>query len=144
MYGFMGVFMNGTCSQEYYIIAKEKVSPLGQEFSYDYFKLLRDAMGNKKVSVKAFLATEQRIPGLGNGTLQDILWNAKLHPKCELNSVTEEEYWRMYTAVKGTLAEMCASGGRDTERDFLGNPGGYRTILSKKTLWTPCEHCQRA
>lgn|GEM_PF-2077218 len=30
---------------------------------------------------KAFLATEQRIPGLGNGVLQDILWTARIHPK---------------------------------------------------------------
>ena len=47
----------------------------------------------------------------------------------------------MYEAVKHVLAEMTAQGGRDTERDLFGRPGGYKTVLSKNTVDTPCPAC---
>ena len=36
---------------------------------------------------------------------------------------------------------MAFEGGRDVERDLYGNPGGYKTILSKNTLNNPCPRC---
>jgi formamidopyrimidine-DNA glycosylase len=36
---------------------------------------------------------------------------------------------------------MTEQGGRDTERDLFGQPGGYRTILSKNTVGTGCPAC---
>jgi formamidopyrimidine-DNA glycosylase len=36
---------------------------------------------------------------------------------------------------------MTESGGRDTEKDLYGNPGGYPTILSKNTFGNPCKKC---
>lgn len=120
--------------------AKVKPSPLSKEFNETYFNsLLTDE--TKKLSAKAFLATEQRIPGLGNGVLQDILWNAHIHPKCKIASLSAEEFAALYRSVKDTLAEMTAAGGRDTERDLFGNPGGYRTKLSKNTVDKPCPVC---
>ena len=85
------------------------------------------------MSVKAFLATEQRIPGLGNGVLQDILQQAGLHPRRKIGSMTEAYRKRMYESVVGTLEKMTAAGGRDTEKDLFGNKGGYQTLLSEMT-----------
>lgn len=92
-------------------------------------------------SMKAFLATEQRIPGLGNGVLQDILLAAGLHPKRKISGMTEERRRKIYDAVQGTLERMTAAGGRDTEKDFFGRKGGYQTFLSKKTVGKPCPYC---
>jgi formamidopyrimidine-DNA glycosylase len=36
---------------------------------------------------------------------------------------------------------MTEQGGRDTERDLFGCFGGYKTILSKNTVDTPCLVC---
>ena len=47
----------------------------------------------------------------------------------------------MYKAVKDVLAEMVAQGGRDTERDLFWQYGGYRTVLSRNTVNTPCPVC---
>ena len=58
-----------------------------------------------------------------------------------MEEVSGTEYRSMYDAVKNVLAEMAAKGGRDTEKDLFARPGGYTTILSKKTLWTPCPRC---
>ena len=55
----------------YYLGALSKPSPLDDTFDEACFgRLISDAKSN--LSAKAFLATEQRIHGLGNGVLQDI------------------------------------------------------------------------
>ncbi len=123
-----------------YDIAKTRPSPLTDAFDRAYFDTLFDA-DTPKLSAKAFLATEQRIPGLGNGVLQDILWTARIHPKRKMGELTGCEIDAMYDAVKQVLAAMTAQGGRDTERDLFGNFGGYKTVLSKNTVDTPCPAC---
>jgi formamidopyrimidine-DNA glycosylase len=123
-----------------YLIAKEKPSVLSEAFDHAWFDDLRE-QGGAKLSAKEFLATQQRIPGLGNGVLHDILWTARVHPKRKLGDLPETEFNELFKAVKGVLADMVEQGGRDTERDLFGQPGGYRTILSKNTLDQPCPAC---
>ena len=94
------------------------------------------------MSIKAFLATEQRFPGIGNGVLQDILWEASLHPKRKVNSLSKQESQQLFKAIQNILGEMIEQGGRDTEKSIFGYLGGYRTRLSKKTLHQPCPRCQ--
>ena len=140
MYGGMLVFPDEPSDDFYYNVAKEKPSPYTKEFSKSYFDKLFDDI-KKSLSVKALLATEQRIPGLGNGVLQDILINARIHPKRKAISLSDNERETLYNAVVSTLKNMRDGGGRDTEKDLFGNPGGYSTILSSKTLAYPCRIC---
>jgi formamidopyrimidine-DNA glycosylase len=125
----------------YYQMAKEKPSVLSDEFDKNYFDRLISSANVNKLSVKAFLTTEQRIPGLGNGVLQDILWNAQINPKCKLSKLKSEDFDMLYEKIKSVLKEMVEKGGRDTEKDFFGNKGGYKTIMSKNTIDTPCRRC---
>ncbi|SET60087.1 formamidopyrimidine-DNA glycosylase [Natronincola peptidivorans] len=141
MYGGIWCFKDGEFDNIYYKIAKEKPSPLSEEFDLDYFeKLIADENLQKK-SLKFVLATEQRIPGLGNGVLQDILFNAQLHPKRKILTLSEEEREKLYHSIKFTLQDMVVKGGRDIEKDLFGCPGGYATKLSKKTVNEPCSLC---
>ena len=123
-----------------YEIGKQKPSPLSEAFDRAYFDTLFD-QNTPALSAKAFLATEQRIPGLGNGVLQDILWTSKIHPKRKMATLSGSELDKMFAAVKSLLLEMADQGGRDTERDLFGRPGGYTTILSKNTAGQPCPAC---
>lgn len=116
-------------------------SPLDDRFDRAHFDSLLVPMDPKSTSAKAFLATEQRIPGLGNGVLQDILWTAGVHPKRKMSTLSEADRSRLYDAAKTVIAKMVAQGGRDTERDLFGNWGGYKTILSKNTVDRPCPSC---
>ncbi len=119
---------------------KNNPTPMDDAFDENYFSSLRkDVKGT--LSVKAFLATEQRIPGLGNGVLQDILFNAKIHPKTKLEKISDSWFEKMYSSVKDTIRRMAAEGGRDTEKDLYGVSGGYKTILSNKTVNQPCPAC---
>lgn len=140
MYGAMFLEKPDSYDNPYYLGGKTKPMPGTADFTYAYFKqLFEDLSGT--LSVKAFLATEQRIPGLGNGVLQDILLEAGLHPKRKICGLTEAQKRRIYDAVCGTLEKMTVAGGRDTEKDFFGKQGGYRTMLSKKTVGKPCPYC---
>lgn len=139
MYGAMWLIENDG-DEGYYYSSKHKVKPFDDKFDKNYFYGLMDNC-KPNLSVKAFLATEQRIPGLGNGVLQDILFNAKLHPKRKLMTLSEPEKETMYNSVKQTLFDMTFKGGRDTEKDMFGAPGGYKTILSAKTKDKPCPVC---
>jgi formamidopyrimidine-DNA glycosylase len=140
MYGGLSVFLEGENDNKYYLIAKEKPSPLSSDFDEDYYKSLFDE-STAKLSLKAFLATEQRIPGLGSGVLQDILFNAKMHPKKKAGKLSVTDQQVLFHSIKSTLVEMTVRGGRDTEHDLSGKPGGYKTRLSKNTVGQPCPIC---
>lgn len=140
MYGGLVAFPDGAYDNDYYRAAREKPSPLTDTFDFDYFAELLDE-NTMKLSVKGLLATEQRIPGLGNGVLQDILFNAKMHPKKKVSTLNEKDKKALYNAVKSTLANMAEKGGRDTEQDIFGYPGGYKTLLCKNTVNQPCPIC---
>ncbi len=141
MYGGLWCFKKGDFKNKYFLQAKEKPSPLSDKFDRSYYDSIISGADTGKLSVKALLATEQRIPGLGNGVLQDILFNAGLHPKKKVKTFTEEDRKKLYGSIKSTLSEMTCQGGRDTERDLFGCYGGYKTRLSKKTVKKPCPLC---
>jgi formamidopyrimidine-DNA glycosylase len=141
MYGGMGSFPDGELDNVYYRVAREKPSPLSAAFDKEYFDALISVPELQKLSLKALIATEQRIPGLGNGVLQDILFNAKMHPKKKTNTLSAADKEALFNSIKNTLGAMVKAGGRDTEADIFGNAGGYKSILSKNTAGKPCSVC---
>ncbi len=141
MYGGLWSFKEGEYKNKYYDVAKAKPSPLSKEFDWAYFSKLISSPDVQKLSAKAFLATEQRIPGLGNGVLQDILYNAKIHPKRKIETLSISERKTLFNTMKSTLKEMTAQGGRDTTSDIFGQLGGYKTKLSQLTMDKPCPVC---
>lgn len=140
MYGAIFLIQPHKEKNPYYLAAKEKPLPNTEGFTYQYFKSLFDDI-SATMSMKAFLATEQRIPGLGNGVLQDILLEAGLHQKRKIGTITESGRRRIYESIVETLEKMTIAGGRNTEKDLFGNVGGYQTLLSKKTVGKPCPYC---
>ena len=141
MYGGVGCFREGDLDNPYYQAAREKPSPLSSKFSDKYFARLISAPEVQKLSAKAFLAIEQRIPGIGNGVLQDILFDARVHPKKKIRTFSDREKESLFKSTRAVLLEMSRRGGRDTEKDLFGNPGGYKTKLSKKTVGKSCLGC---
>lgn len=141
MYGGLMAFpVGGLDDNFYYAVCQQKPSPLSDAFDRAYFDgIVNDA--GAKLSAKALLATEQRIPGLGNGCLQDILWNARVNPQSKLGKLPPYDITALYDSVKSTLRDMTDKGGRDTEKDLHGNPGGYMTRLSSKTAAYSCPAC---
>jgi formamidopyrimidine-DNA glycosylase len=139
MYGGIWAY-KGPLDNPYHGGSLKSTSPLSDSFDESYFDRLFMSTG-KDLSMKALLATEQRIPGLGNGVLQDILFNASLNPKRKKSTITEFQKAELFHSLKVTLKKMTDKGGRDTERDLFGKAGGYKSILSKLTFPEPCPNC---
>lgn len=141
MYG--GIYLHdGNYDNEYYEKSRQAVSPFAPEFEEYFFRRRSEESG--RLSAKAFLATKQRFPGIGNGVLQDILLEARIHPKRKLETLTEEAWSGLYRAVVSVLREMTELGGRDTEKDLFGNPGRYVTKMSKNACAAGCPVCGNA
>lgn len=139
MYGGIWAY-KGIFDNSYYQLSLNSTSPLDDAFDEIYFENIIKST-TKDLSAKALLATEQRIPGIGNGVLQDILFNARIHPKRKKSTLTDTSKAELFQSIKVTLKAMTDLGGRDTEKDFFGKKGGYNTILSKNTVNQPCPRC---
>lgn len=139
MYGAIYAF-RGEFDNPYYQGSIHKLNPLDELFDESYFE---DMIGKakKNLSIKALLATQQRIPGLGNGVLQDILFHAGIHPKRKISTLNDLEKVDLLYSMKGTLSNMVELGGRNTEKDFFGSWGGYCVVLSRNTYKDPCPNC---
>lgn len=142
MYGGVVCWAEGeNYENSYYATALSKPSPLTDAFDEAYFLALLAPDAVRKLPLKAALTTEQRVPGLGNGCLQDILWEAHLHPRKKLSALTEQELHQLYLSLKLILLEMTKAGGRSTEKDLFGQPGGYRVRLCAESNGKPCPRC---
>ena len=142
MYGGVWCFNDeDVFDNPYYATAKEKPSVFSDSFNQEYFMNIINMPLAEKLSLKALLATEQRIPGLGNGVLQDILWTARINPRKKVCMLESDEKKKIFSSIKSVLKNMYGLGGRDTEKDLYGNNGGYKTILSKNTASSPCPVC---
>lgn len=140
MYGFIQVFPDGSLDNVYYQASKASISPLSEAYTEKQFdRLFADA--KKSLTAKALLATGQRIPGVGNGVTQDILFHARVNPKQRIATMPDAKKEALFNSLKNTLSEMTAGGGRDTQTDLFGDWGGYRTVLSAKTWKNPCPCC---
>lgn len=144
MYGGLMCYDKNTATgmlSEYYRIAKSKPQVMTDTFSKEYFLGLINEEGAQKKSAKAFLATEQTIPGLGNGVLQDILYHAHIHPKKKIATLTDKEKENLFYQVKETMDDIYRQGGRSTESDLFGANGKYVACLSKDTAGKACPRC---
>ena len=103
-------------------MSRESISPLSDKYTEAEFeKLVAEA--KKTLSAKALLATNQRIPGVGNGVTQDILFNARINPKQKVLLLSDNQKDVLFNALKETLVDMTFEGGRDTQTDLYGNAG---------------------
>jgi len=118
------------------------ISPVSDEFTYERFReLVADDAQRGKRSVKAFMASRPRITGVGNGYVQDICFRAGLHPRHDLSDLTPQQLRRWHRAIRQMLTEAIQRGGRDTESDLQGKPGGSVAILDRRANGQPCPEC---
>jgi len=112
-------------------------SPLEKEFTLDHFKKLLAA---KEGNIKSFMFDQKNIAGIGNVYIQDILFNAGLHPKRQINSITPTETEALFRSMIAILNHSIELGGLAYERDFYGNKGGYGREQFK-IAYKSGEHC---
>ena len=128
---------------EHKLTAKLGMTPLDKRFTLDYFK---QVLSKKRGNIKSFLLDQKNIAGIGNVYIQDILFNAKLHPKRKIPSLTNTEIDILHKSIKSVLSESVELGGLAYEKDFYGNKGRYGAEQFKIAYkqGKPCPTCQTA
>jgi formamidopyrimidine-DNA glycosylase len=111
------------------------------EFTYDYLKTVIDSTKGKILSVKQLLATKNRIPGIDNNLLQDILWEARVNPKKKVDALNKKEIQRIFKAIKTVPSAIITAGGKDIDKDIFGNFGKFLSKVSRNTVGKPCMRC---
>ncbi len=123
-------------------VREDRITPLSDAFTWDYFRqLFAPLPPESKSSLKYFIVSEPGVWGVGNGCLQDILFNAKLHPKRRAVATSEDERRALYASIRETLQRMVDQGGRSSEANLYGRPGGYQRLLDSNTVGQPCPAC---
>ncbi len=141
MWGAMELYEKGEEDRRKYVRGM-RTTPIDPEFTFDYFStLVGDLVSEKKRSVKGLLTQDQIIPGLGNAIAQDILFQARLHPKHPIADLSEDQKRVLYDAILNTVKEIMEQGGRYDEYDLYNNRGGYVRIMDKNAVGNPCPEC---
>ncbi len=104
----------------------DKLGPDALELSFDEFKnLLKD----RKRSIKSLLMNQKYIRGIGNFYIQEILFQARIHPLKKISCLTEEDIEMLYEAIESVLEEAVDKGSSFYEVDFFGQKGDYTLEL---------------
>jgi len=116
-------------------------TPVDPDFTSEYlFALIHsEDCGNR--SAKGLLTQDQLIPGLGNAIAQDILFEARLHPKHPVRALSQEEVGTLHGIIVARVADVAGKGGRNDELDLFGDPGGYGRVMDRGAIGSPCPRC---
>jgi formamidopyrimidine-DNA glycosylase len=117
------------------------ITPTDKKFTPERFEKL---LANRKARVKNFLLNQKNIAGIGNVYIQDILFEAKLHPNQEISTLSEKEIANLYKAIQTTLNRSIQLGGLAYEKDFYGQKGKFTAnefLVGYKT-GKPCPTCK--
>ena len=141
-WGFMQVTTAGHGDAHPYYGEAHGPSPLADRLGYEAFcGILDEYVAKEGKSIKAMLVDGKYVAGIGNGCLQDILFHTRIHPRRQVEGLSERERRLLHESVLRVIRDAAAAGGRDTERDLYDQPGGYRATMDKNTAGTACPAC---
>lgn len=83
------------------------------------------AVAGKRFRLKAFLLDQAQIAGIGNFYIHDILFQARLHPLRQVNTLTGMEIAALVQAIHERLAYSLSLGGAAYEVDLYGEKGRF-------------------
>ena len=112
---------------------EERLSPLGpepfgEEFGPNY---LRETIGSRRAQIKSLLLDQKVVSGIGNIYVDEILYDARLHPRRKANTLSEGEWEKLYETIKENLAAGIEHRGTTVRlyKDVLDRPGSHQDYL---------------
>jgi len=122
-------------------VREDRIVPLSDAFTWDYFRgLFRDA-GESIKSIKYFVISEPGIHGIGNGCLQDIHWAHGIFgyfPTYALGNLYAAQFWRQILSDIPDLLERFTRGEFGQLLVWL-----RERIHSQGSKYTAADLCQR-
>lgn len=100
------------------------LEPLDKKFTKKY---LEESLKNKKGKIKAVLMNQEVVVGLGNIYADESLFESKIHPEREANSIRKEEIAKFHTAILRIIKKAIKVGGSSvaTYRLLDNSSGNY-------------------
>lgn len=129
------------CFQTSQTLKFDGLGPEPLEISFPRFRFLFQA---RKARLKGLLLNQNFIAGIGNIYADEILFEAKLHPLTSVPMLKEEDYKKLWEAMRLVLRRALKHKGTSI-RDFKdaegreGNFQNYLQVYGRKSL--PCLRC---
>lgn len=125
---------------------EERLADLGPEpFSGEFSAgCLREKVGSRRAQIKPLLLDQKVVSGIGNIYADEILFDARVHPRRKANTLTEAEWERLHAAIRKNLAAGIEHRGTTVRlyRDVLNRPGGHQHHLRVfERHGEPCPEC---
>jgi len=105
------------------------VDPFSSNFTVDY---LSRKLKGKKTNIKTFLMDQNIISGIGNTYADEILFDAKIHPRKSCNDIDQEEVKKLYNSIINILQEAIKLGGTSTEE--------FTNLIERDRFFEPKVH----
>lgn len=105
----------------------QKVGPEPLEDSFTAEAFAARFTRRPKTSIKAALLDQSVVAGVGNIYADESLWGAKIHPKRLVETITTDEFMRLYTELRAVMNIAIDKGG-STDKNYVnaeGKRGSY-------------------
>jgi formamidopyrimidine-DNA glycosylase len=93
----------------------------------------------KRSELRNLLQDQTFISGIGNAYADEILWDAKLHPKRRVGSLTADEMHRFYGSLRSVIAKGLAEVETAMPAQLGEKPRAHMQIRGR--AGTPCPRC---
>src|ERR671933_598210 len=102
--------------------------PLDEGFDVEY---LRETLGSRRAQLKPLILDQKVVAGIGNIYADEILFDARLHPRRKANTLSAQEWEALHGAIRENLAAGVEHRGTTVRlyRDVLGRPGEHQNYL---------------
>src|ERR687890_359446 len=126
---------------------EERLSSLGPEPLEDGFEAdyLPRAIGSRRAQIKPLLLDQKVVSGIGNIYVDEILYDARLHPRRKANTLSEDEWEALHAAIQSNLAAGVEHRGTTVRlyKDVLDRPGEHQNYLRVfQKDGQPCPGCE--
>ena len=126
---------------------EERLFPLGPEPLEDGFRAdyLPEKLGSRRAQIKPLLLDQKVVSGIGNIYVDEILFDARLHPRRKANTLSEREWRALYDAIRSNLAAGVEHRGTTVRlfRDVSNRPGEHQNFLRVfEKQGQPCPGCE--
>ena len=112
---------------------EDRLSSLGPEPFEEGFDAghLPRAIGSRKAQIKPLLLNQKVVSGIGNIYADEILYDARLHPRRKANTLSEGEWEALHAAIRSNLAAGVEHRGTTVRlyKDVLDRPGEHQNYL---------------
>ena len=93
----------------------------------------------KRSEVRTLLQDQTFVSGIGNAYADEILWDAKLHPKRRVGSLTKDEMHRFYSSLRSVVATGLAEVETVMPAQLGEKPRAHMQVRGR--AGKPCPRC---